>query len=116
MAVACREVDIRIDKGAVLRNIGYGADSEPPARMVSLIDEYVREIEQLLEPSYTYVVKNIMAVKDARVLTEGPAIFESQVISTLLGGCRQVGVFVATIGGRLEDHWLGGCVESGRVR
>jgi hypothetical protein len=103
MAVACREVDIRLDKSAILRSMGYGANSEPSARVVSLIDEYVREIEQLLEPSYTYVVKNVMAVKGARVLTEGPAVFESRVVSGLLGGCRRVGVFVATIGGRLEE-------------
>lgn len=103
MVTTSSQVDVGIDKRSVYRYLGYGADGEPPPRISSLIDEYVDNAQQLIEPSYTYVVRNVLLHQGSRVLIEGPVVFQSEVVTRLLSRCRRVGVLVATIGGRLEE-------------
>lgn len=95
--------DLDIDIPQVLRNVGYGTDASPPARMASLIEEYVENVHQLIEPSSFYVVKDIKLVQGAHVVIEDSITFQSEVIAKLLEQCEKVAVFLVTIGDHLEE-------------
>lgn len=110
MAVISHEVDMEIDTKSVCSYLGYSADSEPPARISSLIEEYAEEAHHLIVPSFSYVIRDIELVQDSRVFVEGSddllshlIVFESEVIARLLRQCRRVAVLVVTIGSHLEE-------------
>jgi len=92
-----------IDIQQVFHNIGYGADYKLPARILSLVDEYVENVPQLIEPSYSCVIRDIKVVRDSVVVIEGAVAFQSEVIARLLERCEKVAVFVLTIGSYLEE-------------
>jgi hypothetical protein len=96
-------IDIEIDRRQVCRYLGYDADYKPPAHISSLIDEYVEQAHQLIEPAYSYIIKNIERVEGANVFIEGSIVFRSRVIVRLLEQCGKVSVFVVTIGNQLEE-------------
>lgn len=94
---------IDIDSQQVLHRIGYDTDRRPSARMESLINEYVDNVCHLIEPSYSYVVRDIELVQGPLVVIEGFVTFKSKVIARLLEQCGKVAVFALTIGNRLEE-------------
>ncbi len=92
-----------IDSQQILLNIGYGTDCEPPARMMSLVNEYVENAYQLIEPSSSYVIRDVEWVHGSITFIEDSVIFKSQVIARLLEQCEKVAVFALTIGNHLEE-------------
>ena len=107
-------IDIEIDRKQVCHYLGYGADCKPPARVSSLIDEYAEHAPHLIEPAYSYIIKNIERVDGSSVFIEGLIVFRSGVIARLLGQCCKVSVFVVTIGNRLEEM-TGRLAEDGLI-
>ena len=110
MVVISREVDIKIDTKNVCNYLGYSADSEPPARISSLIEEYAEEAYHLIVPSYSYVIRDSERVQGSHVFVQGSGnlpsqliVFESEVIARLLRQCRKVAVLLVTIGNHLEE-------------
>jgi len=110
MVVISHEVDIKIDTKNVCNYLGYSTDSEPPARISSLIEEYAEEAYHLIVPSYSYVIRDIELVQGSRVFVQGSGdllshliIFESGVIAQLLRPCLKVAVLLVTIGSHLEE-------------
>ena len=103
MLVTNNCIDIEINRKQVCRYIGYSADYKPPARISSLVDEYVEHAYQLIEPSYSYVIRDIEWIWGSSVFIEGSIIFEGQVIAQLLAQCHKVMVFLVTIGKHLEE-------------
>ena len=91
-----------IDVQQVLLNIGYDADCQPPSRVMTLIDECIEEASPLIQPSYSYVIRDIRSVQGARAVIDDSITFRSNVIARLLRQCDQVAVLVATIGESLE--------------
>jgi len=104
MPVISKQVDIeiKIDREHVLRNLGYCADCIPPARTVSLVNDYAENVYHFVEPAYARVIRDIVSVDRSRVVLEGSITFESRVIARLLERCEKVAVFALTIGDRLE--------------
>ena len=94
---------IDIDRQQVLRNIGYCTNCKLPARLASLISEYVENVPHLIEPSYSCVIRDIERVQGSIVIIEGSIIFESQIIASLLEQCKKAAVFLVTIGEHLEE-------------
>ena len=94
-----REIDIE----QLLRNIGYGNGYQPPARVDSLINDYLENIRYLIEPSYSYVIRDVMLVHGASVVIDGSIIFQSEIIARLLEKCDKLAVFLVTIGSHLEE-------------
>lgn len=92
-----------IDIEQVLLNIGYDTDHKLPARMVTLIGDYIDHADYLVDPSYSYVIRNVQQVQNSHVIIEGPIIFKSAVIARLLEQCEKVAVFITTIGSHLEE-------------
>ena len=101
-------IDIRVDMKDVCRHLGYRNNVEPSPRIASLLDEYIERAQQLAKPSYSYIVRNVEAVENRRVLVEGPVMLESDAIARLLERCDKVAIFILTIGSRLEEKggWL----------
>ena len=93
----------QVNKKRVCHYIGYDADYKPPARILSLIDDYVEHSHHLIEPSYSYTIRDIKRVQGSRVLIDGSIAFESQVIARLLEQCHKLALFLVTIGGHLEE-------------
>jgi len=98
--------DIEIDTQQVLQNIGYSTRRKPPARVVSLINEYVKNAHQLIEPSYSYTIRNIERVRHSSIFIEGSIVFRSGALARLLEQCGKITVFVVTIGNHLEETAL----------
>ena len=98
-----QQIDIGIDKQQVLQTIGYQADYAPSARISSLVDEYVENVPNLVDPIYAYAIKNVEWVQGSIAFIGDSIIFKSQVIAQLLEECERVAVFVLTIGNRLEE-------------
>ena len=94
---------VDIDKEQVCRLIGYSNDYKLSPRISALIDDYAKHAHQLINPLYTYVIRDVEWARGSIAFIEGSVIFKSQVIVQLLEQCRQIAVFVATIGKYLEE-------------
>ena len=92
-----------IDMQQVLHNVGYDANCKLPARITSLVDDYVENVHYLIEPSYSAIIRDIKSVQGSHVTIEGPITFESKVIARLLEQCDKAAVFLVTIGKHLEE-------------
>lgn len=106
MIAISNSVDVQIDRRRVLRSIGYDARRKPSARVASLLDEHMENAHDLIDPRYAYVLRDIERIRRSCAFIEGSVVFESVVITRLLEKCQMVAVFLATIGGRLEEMVL----------
>jgi len=103
MTTTGEQIPINIDVQHVLRDVGYDADCEPPARATVLAHDYAENVKQLINPAYSYIIKDVDFVINSSVFIEGGIVFQSQVISELLKKCEKVAVFALTIDGYLEE-------------
>jgi len=95
-------IGIRIDKEDVYRYLGYPAGQKMPTRMSPLLNEYLENVNNLVDASYSYVIKDVEFVHGSFVIVENSVIFESKIIAKMLEQCEMVAVFALTIGDRLE--------------
>jgi hypothetical protein len=96
-------VDIEIDKKQVCHYIGYEDYQNLSARISSLIDDYAEHAHSLINPLFSYVIKDVEWARGSISLIEGSIIFKSRIIAKLLERCPQVAIFVVTIGKYLEE-------------
>ena len=102
MTALSRLVDIDSEK--VLRSLGYRDRYKVPARIVSLVNEYIEHACDIIEPACSYVIRDVDRVQGPVVSIQGSDIFfESKIIADLLEQCEKVVLFIVTIGGRLEE-------------
>jgi len=101
MVIVNKPIDI--DSQQVLQNMGYDADVEPPASIASLVNEYIENVYQLVDPLYSYVIRDIELVYGSGAIIGGWITFGSEVVARLLEQCEKVVVFVVTIGNYLEE-------------
>ena len=103
MSAIREQIFIDIDRAQVLYEIGYDDVSKTPARMLSLVDSLLEKAERLVDPSYSYIIKDIDFVQGSDVFLEGATLFQSKVVARLMEHCEQVALFCLTIGNRLEE-------------
>ena len=103
MTTVSDQIIIEIDEEKVLQGVGYDTGYEPPARMKTLVHEYAQNAGQLINPVYSYVIRDTDFVIGSSVFIESGVIFQSQVIAGLLKKCERVAVFALTIDGYLEE-------------
>jgi hypothetical protein len=96
-------VDIEIDKKQVCQYIGYDDDQNLSARIASLIDDYAEHAHSLINPLFSYVIKDVEWARGSISIIEGSVIFKSRIIAQLLKHCHQVAIFLVTIGKYLEE-------------
>jgi hypothetical protein len=94
---------IDIDRQEVLTHIGYAEEYQPSARILSLVNDYIENYHDLLAPSYSYTIRDIVLVEGADTIIEGSVTLESKVIARLLKRCEKVAIFALTIGNHLEE-------------
>lgn len=95
--------DVKIDRRRVYRRIGYEAGHEPPARIASLMDDYIENVHHIVAPHFAYEIRDIEWVQGYTIFVEGSIILESKVIARMLEKCEKVAMFVLTIGDHLEE-------------
>ena len=103
MLITDNRIYIEISKQKVCRYIGYDTSCKIPARISSLIDEYIECAHYLIEPNYSYNVRDVGWIQGSTVVIEGSIILESRVLANLLEQCHKVAVFLTTIGKNLEE-------------
>ncbi len=96
-------VDIEIDKKRVYHYIGYEDNHKLSARISSLVDDYAKHAHQLINPLYSYIIKDVEWARGSIAFVEDSIIFKSQVVVQLLEQCQQVAIFLVTIGKYLEE-------------
>ena len=89
MLAISTEIGIDIDSQQVLHHIGYTTSSEPPTRMVSLVEEYLEYTNYIIDATYSYVIREILLVQGNHVFMEDSVTFESKVIAQLLKQCQK---------------------------
>lgn len=97
------DVDIEIDKKQLCHYIGYNDGHKLSVRISSLIDDYAEHAHYLINPLYSYIIKDVEWARGSIALIEDSIIFKSQVIAQLLEHCHQVAIFLVTIGKYLEE-------------
>jgi len=102
MLTSKTEIDIKIDLDDIYREIGYDSGARPQSRVRSIVDEYIERVNDLIEPAYYYVIKNVEVVDGSSVLIGNNVVFKSDVVARLLKRCTKVAVSIVTIGGYLE--------------
>lgn len=71
MVIVSDQINIELDRERVCRCLGYSDDRKPSRQILNLIDEYLENAYQLIEPSYLHVVRDIEWVQDSCVLVGG---------------------------------------------
>ena len=94
---------ITLDEQHVLSHFGYGDDCKPSVRIKSLVNDYIENYHNLIDFSYSYIIRDIESVQENRVNIENSITQASKVISQLLKRCETVAIFILTIGNHLED-------------
>ena len=97
------DVDIEIDKEQLCHYIGYNDNYKLSAHISSLIDDYAEHAHYLINPLYSYIIKDVEWARGSIAFIEDSIIFQSQVIAQLLEHCHQVAIFLVTIGKYLEE-------------
>lgn len=107
MAVTGNRIDVQtyleIDRDEIGRRIGYARDAELSPRIASLVDDYLARAKYLIDPVYTYAIRDIREVDHPVVAIDGDVELESQVISQVMERCTGVALFALTIGSQLEE-------------
>lgn len=96
-------VDVEIDRNQVFHYIGYEDNHKLSARISSLVEDYARHARDLINPLYSYVIKDVEWARGSIAFIQDSIIFKGQVIVELLEHCSQVAIFVVTIGKYLEE-------------
>jgi hypothetical protein len=94
---------IHIDPNQVLRILGYRNGCNPSARLLSLVNNYVKKARELFKVSYSYTISDIKLIDGSQIFIENSLVFESKVIAQLLKHCEKVAIFLLTLGNRLDE-------------
>lgn len=88
---------IELDVRPALERLGAGAWQR-------IVDEAMREAEELISPAIAYAVHPVVGVDESRLIVDGGAALESAVVASLFGGAPEVVPMIFTIGPRLEER------------
>lgn len=92
-----------VDVPQILNRIGYDDGNEPSARIMSLVNDYIDNYQDLLSPSFVSTVKDIKSTNYNQVKIEGDIVLKSFKLARLLERCKKVAIFALTIGDSLEE-------------
>lgn len=99
------QVDVEVDRGEVLRYLGYPVGVFPNAQLQGILDRYIEQARRLAAPQAIYVVLPVVE-KDQRRLclqTHSGTVEFHGAIGEFLGAARQVAAFIATAGPGVEE-------------
>jgi len=102
MSGAKQLTETKIDYYPVLKIMGYDPPDRSPARIQSLVANYMKKSSRWISPTYNYTIKEVLEVSDNISRIEGDIVFQGGVIARLLEGCEKVAIFSLTIGSAIE--------------
>ena len=105
-----------IDKQKVFETIGYSDSSVVPPRVSALVEEFAENSVDFLDPSYSYIIKDIQSVQGKHVTIEDSITFHSQTVARVLEQCQKVAIFALTIGDGLESIVAGLAADGSMVK
>jgi len=88
---------LKLDVRPALERLGAGAWQR-------IVDEAMREAEELISPAIAYAVHPVAGVEESRLIVDGGAALESAVVASLFGSAPEVVPMIFTIGPRLEER------------
>lgn len=100
------EVPGQIDRGEVLRYLGYPQGVAPAERFVSVLDEWIEEAGRRATPRATYIVLPVTELSNRRLKVQtsnGHETTFNGAIGEFLGAAECLGVFIATAGPGVEQ-------------
>jgi len=100
------DVPRQVDRGEVLRYLGYPQGVEPAQRLVSILDEWVEAAGRRATPRATYVVLPVTLLSNRRLKVQTPDGAETTfngAIGEFLGAAQYLSVFIATAGPGVEQ-------------
>ena len=103
-----------IDEERVLNALGYHAEAVISARILSLVNDFAENSPDLVDLSYSYVIRDIHSVQGEHVTIDNNVTFSSNIIARLLEQCEKVAVFALTVGDHLEKI-VAGLAEDGLI-
>jgi hypothetical protein len=92
-----------LDKATVVARLGY-RDRKPPEMVIRYIDEQVENALKLIRPVYSFQVRQIESVLSPDFKLEGNLYFSSKTVSYVLDDCREVAVYLATVGIEMDKE------------
>ena len=97
-------VDGAVDRGEVLRYVGYPAGKVPNSRLQGILDDWIGEASRRATPRAAYLVLPVDAIgrRQLRVQSNGDVVTFKGAIGEFLGPSRMVAVFIATAGPDVE--------------
>lgn len=95
---------IAVGHKTILSWHGYKTSSNVPAEIVAEAQRVAGEVEGLVQPAAAFRRFRIESATEGVVALEGGWTFESQTVARLVSDASHAAVFVATIGGRLEER------------
>ena len=94
-------MSFNVDSERIAGRLGYSPPA--PSRIVEKIDKLVKEAQALVEFAGAYSIREVQVVTGPHVFLEGDVYLMSGTLANLLSRCNKVAIYVATIGGDLED-------------
>jgi hypothetical protein len=106
MVDSMKDFQIELDEQRIYRTLGYSNGHRPKPSLRSLVDAELAEAHELVHTSCSYQIMDIKRIRRPRVtLVNGTDItLTSEVLSWALYPCEQAVIFVASIGGALEQR------------
>jgi hypothetical protein len=98
------EKQFKVTTEQVFCGIGYAPGSEPAPRVAGLVSDHIDAAQQLVKPSYSYLVSRVELVYGSSVLLDNGTVFNSEIVAHALKKADDVIVFALTIGNELEDE------------
>lgn len=95
-----------VDRGEVLRYLGYPAGVEPSATLRTMLDEWIPEAANRAEPRATYWVLPVKQLESRRLTVQaadGHDVEFQGAIGEFLAAAECVAVFIATAGPAVEQ-------------
>jgi hypothetical protein len=93
-----------VDRGEVLRYLGYPAGVEPNPRLLAILDDWVLEASRRARPRAGYMVLPVVQLRPHRLRLETPAgeVEFRGAVGEFLGASECVAAFIATAGPDVE--------------
>jgi len=101
MVIARNRLKLKVDLPLIWKDLGY--ENRPPSAIASILEEQLETLEELIEPRYACVTRDVYLVHEDHCFLQDMIVLNSHVVARLLEQCCSVAIFTVTIGPKLEE-------------
>jgi hypothetical protein len=92
-----------ISKEKTLRLLGQGRGGRPSRRLLGRVEDLIGQACNIIRPRVIYTTRDMEKAQRDCLTVEGDITFKSRKLSRTLGKCNRVTIFLATIGGKIDE-------------